>query len=154
MSWRSAGAGLFLMAVAGSSVTTPELHGQAPAQEADAAATNRPQLTPAAGDWIRVDIGGVRHHGWVRSEPPELTIETRLGESIHVPASSAVFMRRPCDPQAAEAGAWLGMFVGIGAAAFTDVGWGFYLGSILVGSVGAVAVEAVDCRRWRRVVEG
>jgi hypothetical protein len=110
----------------------------------------------AVGARVRVEFDERRHTGLVRSLTPALTIEVAHADTIYVPAHAAVYMQAlPCDYNAgAEGGAWVGVVAGWFTQGLVDNSWakaGVYFGTILVSSAAGSAVQAIDCRRWKRV---
>jgi hypothetical protein len=112
--------------------------------------------TPPRADSLRVRVqtAGQTLYGRLLSPSPILLVETTGGDTIQVDPTASVRVRPTvCDTSAAaEGGAWLGMFAGIGALLFVEGGWrraGVYSGSILLGTTGSVVLKAIDCRRWK-----
>jgi hypothetical protein len=108
------------------------------------------------GATVRVELDGRRYTGYLRSLEPDLVIEAARGDTVRVPRGTPLFLQeRPCDTNdAAEAGAWAGMFTGLAALLVVDGTWpsiGAYVGSIFAGTVIGTGVRVVDCRRWKRV---
>jgi hypothetical protein len=111
---------------------------------------------PTIGAPVRMEIDGRRHSGHLVSLDPEIVVVSKQGDSIRsAPGTWLYQQERPCDTSAAsEGGAWVGMFMGLIAAAVVDGTWpsiGAYMGSIFAGTTIGTGLRLVDCRRWKRV---
>jgi hypothetical protein len=129
---------------------------KAPVVAAELVAAPRGRRLSSVGDFVQVEIDGVRYRGLVERLPPDLLVIAEDGSILHVGEDTPVFMQEtPCDVSAAsEGGAWMGMFAGIIGTLLVSGGGAqaaVYVGSIFLGTTAATVVKVIDCGRWQQV---